>query len=220
MESSESRPLSALLSIGTPSTGRTVCDAHIPGRCAAPPAPAMITSMPRDSADFENSNKRSGVRWAETIFVSCGTLNSSSVSAATFIVDQSVLLPMMIETIGFLAISILRKLGSHNQFKLIPSRNRAAPKYDFACPVDDDVLWKARKNKRVHRRFCIGCMKVFKGFFREILFNIARGIGRHSQKNDIGTIGKSRSELVKFRFVRSAYRTADKPEIQHNDLAF
>src|SRR5688572_17155574 len=178
MERRESRPLSALLSTGTPSTGRTVCDAHIPGRCAAPPAPAMITSMPRDSADLAKSNRRSGVRWAETIFVSYDTLNSSSVSAATFIVDQSVLLPMMIETIGSLPISILRKLSSHNRFKLVPGGDRASPIYDLTCPVDNDVLWKARKNKRVHRRFCIGRMKVFKGFFRKILLNIARGISR------------------------------------------
>src|SRR5262249_12788724 len=48
--SSESKPLSALDSIGTPNTGSTVFDAVIPGRCAAPPAPAMMTSMPRLSA--------------------------------------------------------------------------------------------------------------------------------------------------------------------------
>ena len=70
MESRESSPLRALDSTGTPKTGKTVFDAVMPGRCAAPPAPAMITSMPRASAPEAYSNKRSGVRWAETTFVS------------------------------------------------------------------------------------------------------------------------------------------------------
>ena len=50
MDSSESMPLSACDSTGTPSTGSDVSDAVIPGRCAAPPAPAMITFSPRCSA--------------------------------------------------------------------------------------------------------------------------------------------------------------------------
>ena len=36
-------PFSALHSTGTPSTGSAVIDAVMPGRCAAPPAPAMIS---------------------------------------------------------------------------------------------------------------------------------------------------------------------------------
>ena len=32
---------------GTPSTGSGVIEAAMPGRCAAPPAPAMITFRPR-----------------------------------------------------------------------------------------------------------------------------------------------------------------------------
>ena len=43
-------PFSALLSTGTPSTGRVVIEAVMPGRCAAPPAPAMITFSPRPAA--------------------------------------------------------------------------------------------------------------------------------------------------------------------------
>ena len=35
---------------GTPMTGTRVFDAIIPGRCAAPPAPAMMTFKPRDTA--------------------------------------------------------------------------------------------------------------------------------------------------------------------------
>src|SRR5262245_31724464 len=59
-----------------------------------------MTSIPRDSADFANSNSRSGVRWAETILVSCGTPNSPSTSAAFLMVSQSDLLPMITETRG------------------------------------------------------------------------------------------------------------------------
>ncbi len=62
MESSESIPLSARDFTGTPSTGSTVMDASIPGRCAAPPAPATITSRPRPSASLAYSTNRSGVR--------------------------------------------------------------------------------------------------------------------------------------------------------------
>src|SRR5262249_12494493 len=46
IEYSESCPDSALDSIGTPNTGRLVSEAVMPGRCAAPPAPAMITLKP------------------------------------------------------------------------------------------------------------------------------------------------------------------------------
>ena len=35
---------------GTPITGSGVIDAVMPGRCAAPPAPAMITRSPRSAA--------------------------------------------------------------------------------------------------------------------------------------------------------------------------
>ena len=44
-------PFSACVSIGTPSTGSEVIDAVIPGRCAAPPAPAMMTFRPRPLAE-------------------------------------------------------------------------------------------------------------------------------------------------------------------------
>jgi len=42
--------LSARLCTGTPKTGSGVSAAAMPGRCAAPPAPAMITLSPRDLA--------------------------------------------------------------------------------------------------------------------------------------------------------------------------
>lgn len=40
----------ALATPSTPSTGSVVTDASMPGRCAAPPAPAMMTRRPRPAA--------------------------------------------------------------------------------------------------------------------------------------------------------------------------
>src|SRR5262249_25440758 len=82
MASSESTPFRTAGSTGTPRTGRTVFAAVMPGRWAAPPAPAMSTSSPRDSAVLAYSNRRSGVRCAETTRTSCGTASFSRVSAA------------------------------------------------------------------------------------------------------------------------------------------
>ena len=82
IDKSESTPRSVLLSTGTPSTGKIVNAAIIPGKCAAPPAPAMMTSRPLCSADSAYSTNRFGVRCAETTFASCGTPNSSNNSAA------------------------------------------------------------------------------------------------------------------------------------------
>src|SRR4051812_23543004 len=98
MESSESRPLSAALCTGTPMTGSTVCDATIPGRCAAPPAPAMITCSPRSAAVDAYSAIHAGVRCAETTWHSCGIPNSVRIASAWLIVSQSDLLPMMTPT--------------------------------------------------------------------------------------------------------------------------
>ena len=50
MERRLSWPLSAALSTGTPSTGSGVRAAVMPGRWAAPPAPATITFSPRPLA--------------------------------------------------------------------------------------------------------------------------------------------------------------------------
>ena len=71
-----------------------------PGRCAAPPAPAMITSTPRASAPVANSAIHTGVRCAETMCRSCSTPNCSSTSTACFIVSQSDEEPMMTATSG------------------------------------------------------------------------------------------------------------------------
>ena len=100
IDSSESRPESALLCTGTPITGTVVSDATMPGRCAAPPAPAMITCRPRASASRAYSTIQPGVRCAETTWHSCGTPNCRRTSAAAFIVSQSDRLPMITPTLG------------------------------------------------------------------------------------------------------------------------
>ena len=105
IERSESTPLSVLLSTGTPSTGRIEIAASMPGKCAAPPAPAMISSSPRPSASRPYWKSRSGVRWAETTFVSTGMPSSRKTSAACRIVSQSDLLPMTTPTRGVRGIS-------------------------------------------------------------------------------------------------------------------
>ena len=72
----------------------------MPGRWAAPPAPAMITSTPRPSAPVANSAIQAGVRWAETTWRSWGTPNFSSTSTACCIVSQSDVEPMITATSG------------------------------------------------------------------------------------------------------------------------
>jgi hypothetical protein len=60
-------PFSAFEGTGTPNTGSVVKAAVMPGRCAAPPAPAMMTLKPAAFAPLAKATMRSGVRWAETI---------------------------------------------------------------------------------------------------------------------------------------------------------
>ncbi len=59
--------LSLYTIIGTPITGIIVCDAIIPGRCAAPPAPAIIILNPIFSACLPYSSNLVGVLCADTI---------------------------------------------------------------------------------------------------------------------------------------------------------
>ena len=67
------RTLSADVLTGTPITGSGVIAATMPGRCAAPPAPAMMHCSPRSWAPREYETSLSGVRWAETMSTSNGT---------------------------------------------------------------------------------------------------------------------------------------------------
>ena len=62
IDSSESRPDKCSSGTGTPMTGNGVIDAVIPGRWAAPPAPAMITRRPRSAALLAYSVMTCGVR--------------------------------------------------------------------------------------------------------------------------------------------------------------
>jgi hypothetical protein len=57
------RTLSAEVLTGTPITGNGVMAATIPGRCAAPPAPAMIVCRPLSCAPRAYSTILSVVRW-------------------------------------------------------------------------------------------------------------------------------------------------------------
>ena len=60
IESSESSPSSVLPRTGTPITGSLVLAAVIPGRCAAPPAPAIRTRSPRAAAPFSVAEQQVG----------------------------------------------------------------------------------------------------------------------------------------------------------------
>ena len=84
--------------IGTPITGKLVKAATIPGKCAAPPAPAIITCKPLLRAVFAYSTIRSGVRCAETTVNSKGILKVFKVSAAACMIGKSLSLPIMIPT--------------------------------------------------------------------------------------------------------------------------
>ena len=60
MEYRESLPPREVVCIGIPMTGIGKIAAHMPGRCAAIPAPAMITLKPFSSALFAYSKNTSG----------------------------------------------------------------------------------------------------------------------------------------------------------------
>ena len=67
MDSNESMPSRYFSGTGTPMTGNGVTDASMPGRCAAPPAPAMMTRIPRPAAlGGVVGHQPAGVRCAET----------------------------------------------------------------------------------------------------------------------------------------------------------
>src|SRR3954469_13273885 len=92
--------------MGTPNTGSSVSDAAMPGKCAAPPAPAMMILKPAALAPLANANSRSGVRWAETMRFSQSMASAASVSAAWRMVSQSDWLPIMM-AMGAVISSIL-----------------------------------------------------------------------------------------------------------------
>jgi pseudouridine-5'-phosphate glycosidase len=79
----------------------------MPGKWAAPPAPAMITLIPLFEAVEANLTNRSGVLCAETTVSSKGMPNSVNWSAAATITGRSLSLPMMMLTIGFFLLDAL-----------------------------------------------------------------------------------------------------------------
>ena len=87
IDSKVARPLSAFDCTGTPSTGE-VFAAVMPGRCAAPPAPAMMTSRPcaRSAGVLEQRIRRAMRRRPRA---SRATPRRCSVSAADWSVSQS-----------------------------------------------------------------------------------------------------------------------------------
>src|SRR5262249_19530369 len=127
MESRLSRPDSALDFTGTPSTGRVVIDATIPGRCAAPPAPAMITLIPRPRASLAYRTRRSGVRWAETTLLSWATPSSVRICAASRMVGQSDRLPITIPTSAVAAIAALQTVGPDIRGPALGKRRSTGP---------------------------------------------------------------------------------------------
>ena len=106
IESSESSPPSWASGTGTPIIGSVVTEASIPGRCAAPPAPAMMTRMPRLAAADPKAIIRFGVRCAETTSTSCGIPNSASAAAASLMTPQSESEPITTATSGAEAVEV------------------------------------------------------------------------------------------------------------------
>ena len=88
--------------MGTPMTGNVVLAAMTPGNAAAIPAAAIITLMPRPLAPRANVSTASGVRCAERAFTSKGICISSRNLHAFSITGRSLVLPMIMLTIGFI----------------------------------------------------------------------------------------------------------------------
>ncbi len=100
MDSSESSPRRYLDGTGTPKTGTSVSAAIMPGRWAAPPAPAMMARRPRACATAPYSAMSWGMRCAEITRASKGTPKDSSIATAFCMTSQSLEEPMMTPTRG------------------------------------------------------------------------------------------------------------------------
>ena len=85
-------------SIGTPMTGRVVCAATTPARCAAAPAPTTKTFTPRLCASRINRSTRAGERCADATVISHFKPNSFSTSPAALMIAASESLPIRIST--------------------------------------------------------------------------------------------------------------------------
>ena len=107
IDNNESMPLKYLDGTGTPNIGTMVLAASMPGKCAAPPAPAIIALSPRDSALAAYSNSKSGVRCADTTRASYGISRCFNSCAACLITSQSLEDPITTATRGVLILSAL-----------------------------------------------------------------------------------------------------------------
>ena len=98
IEYSESTPPRSEVFIGTPITGSGVSAAHIPGRCAAFPAPAITVFIPLFFKSLAHAKKISGSLCAEMILYSYSTPISFRKSPAALITFKSESLPITIAT--------------------------------------------------------------------------------------------------------------------------
>ena len=106
MDSSESIPSRCRNGTGTPTTGSGVTEASMPGRCAAPPAPATTTRRPRSAAAAPQASMSCGIRWAETTSTSWATPSSVRASDAACMTGQSESDPMTTATTGTVAAAV------------------------------------------------------------------------------------------------------------------
>ena len=127
---------------GTPSTGSHVCAAIMPGRWAAPPAPAMITCTPRSAASRANFAIRSGVRCAETIRCSLGTPSRSSSATQCCIVSQSEALP----------ITTLTRAGADIFFAIKPEAHPFSRSARIATPFLARQSYWVKPRNPLHER--------------------------------------------------------------------
>src|SRR5207248_2874464 len=116
IESSESRPCSDVEGMGTPITGSVVSAAITPARCAAPPAPATITRIPRLAALRANSLVRAGERCAEAMSISYAMPKPSSALATSRMTSRSESLPITIATraLFFICLSVCQERPRSN----------------------------------------------------------------------------------------------------------
>ena len=97
-ESSASKPSSVDDLTGMPMTGRVVCAAKTPAKCAAFPAAAMITPKPFSFALCEKAAASSGVRCADMTCASTSMPKRLSSRIAGETTGRSLSLPMMTAT--------------------------------------------------------------------------------------------------------------------------
>src|SRR6478735_12315176 len=110
IDSRESMPSRYFSGTGTPITGSGVTEASMPGRWAAPPAPAMTTDSPRVWACRPHSIISVGIRCAENTSASHATPSSVRISPAACMTGQSESEPITMPT-NACVVSLIRSLA-------------------------------------------------------------------------------------------------------------